>query len=840
LGTSNERDKADPAERFDIDLSLGGISETVPDDTEEVPPLAEELPAELPAPDGETDSDGVLRELIQFHVGGRPAADSARAMPALLQSARDLANIRYDYPVCLMEQGSESAVRPLRAMIDDLLTQIAGDDEAGRRLSHHVYLVERAIKGITAATGAVQLSDAWAQAEGAVLSASGLSGDQREALERDLATARQAMDSDGELIDCTAETPGKIFRAYRSYEWGVKYKEWRDELDGLIRWAQDILGADDSHSPEAHTPDYLRSTLGAGDAEGHIDTGVMSNLISGSQLGDRIPADRRRRIESIVSTMRRFQPAFEAGAPPEKSTALVPLRLDVIDNCGDAARELEARAELITEFFKAVRIARLEVENRYHPEVHDEVFSSFDVNQLTTREVSLCPPVLVELDADALGEADMGQLFGLLESRWPLRILVQISDLAAEDDSGAPRLKWLARLGRMGIALSHPCVVQSPISRMDFLARAMDAGFAFDGPTLFAVFAGSRAYQMGLSHYLASAAAMDARIFPTILFNPAAGPEMADRIDIGENMQAEATWPSGDFRYLDGGGEERSQAVGFTPADYWLADVRFARHYWVLPRDKWHDAMVPATEYDLASELEQVPYVTAVDEYGQVVRVLVSRAVMLAAAEVAASWRYLQEIGGVDGSFANRRLNEAREQLDAKLQAESDSMRARYDEQLDQDVGKLTEEIVRRIAQQLIMGGQDAGALLQSAPAAPSEVPPAPAGDAVAAPETEAAAPPEPAAPEVEEEEDETAGLDDPYIDTPLCTSCDECTRLNPQMFVYNENKQATIKDPTAGSFRQLVEAAEKCPVHIIHPGKPKDPNEAGLDDLVQRAAKFA
>ena len=53
-------------------------------------------------------------------------------------------------------------------------------------------------------------------------------------------------------------------------------------------------------------------------------------------------------------------------------------------------------------------------------------------------------------------------------------------------------------------------------------------------------------------------------------------------------------------------------------------------------------------------------------------------------------------------------------------------------------------------------------------------------------------------------------------------------------------NKQATIKDATAGTFRHLVEAAEKCPVHIIHPGKPKDPNEAGLDELVQRAAKFA
>jgi pyruvate-ferredoxin/flavodoxin oxidoreductase len=58
-------------------------------------------------------------------------------------------------------------------------------------------------------------------------------------------------------------------------------------------------------------------------------------------------------------------------------------------------------------------------------------------------------------------------------------------------------------------------------------------------------------------------------------------------------------------------------------------------------------------------------------------------------------------------------------------------------------------------------------------------------------------------------------------------------------MFAYNDNKQALIKDATAGTFRDLVTAAEKCPVHIIHPGKPGNPDEQGLDDLVQRAAKF-
>ena len=42
----------------------------------------------------------------------------------------------------------------------------------------------------------------------------------------------------------------------------------------------------------------------------------------------------------------------------------------------------------------------------------------------------------------------------------------------------------------------------------------------------------------------------------------------------------------------------------------------------------------------------------------------------------------------------------------------------------------------------------------------------------------------------------------------------------------HDANKQASIIDPDAGTYLQLVEAAESCQVSIIHPGKPRNPNE--------------
>ena len=93
-------------------------------------------------------------------------------------------------------------------------------------------------------------------------------------------------------------------------------------------------------------------------------------------------------------------------------------------------------------------------------------------------------------------------------------------------------------------------------------------------------------------------------------------------------------------------------------------------------------------------------------------------------------------------------------------------------------------------------------------------------------PQPEATA--QPAAIEETVVEEKKSG-DDPYIETPRCTTCNECTQINDRMFAYNENKQAYVANPDAGTYAQLVEAAESCQVSIIHPGKPRNPAEPGL-----------
>jgi ferredoxin len=83
------------------------------------------------------------------------------------------------------------------------------------------------------------------------------------------------------------------------------------------------------------------------------------------------------------------------------------------------------------------------------------------------------------------------------------------------------------------------------------------------------------------------------------------------------------------------------------------------------------------------------------------------------------------------------------------------------------------------------------------------------------------------------------AAVTEPYIDSALCTTCNECTKINGQLFQYNAEKQAYIADASAGTFKQLVKAAELCPARCIHPGQPRSGDATATPQMIERAAKF-
>ena len=53
------------------------------------------------------------------------------------------------------------------------------------------------------------------------------------------------------------------------------------------------------------------------------------------------------------------------------------------------------------------------------------------------------------------------------------------------------------------------------------------------------------------------------------------------------------------------------------------------------------------------------------------------------------------------------------------------------------------------------------------------------------------------------------------------------------------DSGQAYVVDARAGTYKDIVRAAEKCTAGVIHPGTPFNPNEKDLDKLVRRAEKY-
>jgi pyruvate-ferredoxin/flavodoxin oxidoreductase len=78
-----------------------------------------------------------------------------------------------------------------------------------------------------------------------------------------------------------------------------------------------------------------------------------------------------------------------------------------------------------------------------------------------------------------------------------------------------------------------------------------------------------------------------------------------------------------------------------------------------------------------------------------------------------------------------------------------------------------------------------------------------------------------------------------PWIESELCTSCNECIGINAKIFAYDADHHAYVKDPKGGPYRDFVRAAEKCTAQVIHPGTPSDPNEKDAAKLLARAAKY-
>ena len=241
----------------------------------------------------------------------------------------------------------------------------------------------------------------------------------------------------------------------------------------------------------------------------------------------------------------------------------------------------------------------------------------------------------------------------------------------------------------------------------------------------------------------------------------------------------------------------------------------------------------------LAQWLRHLPFVWASDASGARHRLVVSRALALATRDRLAYWRTLEELAGVRNEHVEAAIERVRDEASERAARVREELAASHAEELARERATADQRAVDGLVSILfeLDASLEAGGLVGTS-ATPSTAP-AGTGARIAAPTAPVPAAPagasaasvsDPAAPVAEEA----------WIDTALCTSCDECIRKAPGIFAYNADKQAFVKNPRGGSFRDLVAAAESCTAKIIHPGLPWNSAEPDLEGLRERARAFA
>jgi pyruvate-ferredoxin/flavodoxin oxidoreductase len=506
--------------------------------------------------------------------------------------------------------------------------------------------------------------------------------------------------------------------------------------------------------------------------------------------------------------------------------------------------------------FAAVRRAELELAGEYDPATHGAELTALEWSAFTDDEWAMCPPVLAVGGDGAMLDIGFQNLSRLLVSGKPVRVVMldtqvysntggqactstflgQIADMAGYGAGQRGKEETRKELALLAMAHRNVFLLQSSQAAPSHLLSGVLKGLGSRYPAVFALHCPCPP-EHGVGDEAAPRAArltLESRAFPVLVYDPAAGRTMAERLSLDGNPSVQEAWPEYELTYVDADGNEKRMTLPLTIADWAATEARFRRHFTPAPADG--DAqLVPFHEYlRLASDEREgkQPFIFVLGAGRTLGRLVASDEIVRLAEDRLEVWSLLREMAGLPSQETEAELTRKLQALQAEYEAKLADLKRRYPKLIAR---RLAEGLLRVRSGNLgeILAELPADGGPAHAPVTPAPVTPAPAAATATAPAGATAV----SATAVAEEE--TAVSMDPYIDTELCTACNECTNLNKRMFGYNGKKQAFIKDARAGTFKELVQAAEKCPVKIIHPGTPLNPNEKDLDKWVQRARSF-
>ena len=579
----------------------------------------------------ETDSPqdeqvNLLGLLRRFHFGEPSATAATEApqgaiLPALLHPYRDAATIRYEYPLYLVPTDAGTDMPIALSLTDHLAASVEGfapGADSAKILKDNLPWLERFFRESLSGPDFVDGLALFDEAAAAMPERLGLGGDGREALEAELASLRESFQEGSRILGYGPDAPLHLLLHAVAHKDAQLRADLHAEIDRKKRALETLLQVEAARGDGAGT---------RGAASELLDAGKLSNLLKTRAEGSvAMDAERRARLERALAALQgwkhdpvlvRFVGQVDNPHFAELETA------DIVaseDPCTEATDLFAQDAARYAELFAALRIAALEIDDKYDAAIHDSWFEGFDWQAFSADELQHVTRVVARVSADYLACDGLPAFSRLLASRMPVHV---VSWVRAYDNPGAapgegPFDAYRFELANFGIGHRQVVVSQASAARH----ADMLAGFqcALDGnrTSLHLINRGTQtqAEQPILDPWFVASAALESRAHPFVLVNPDAGDHAAERIRFDGNPQAENDWPVETLVYTTPGEEQHEMELAFTFADYALLMPSLHEHFRVVPAGFESPDLVTVADYLAGGETiadRHVPFVWGID-----------------------------------------------------------------------------------------------------------------------------------------------------------------------------------------------------------------------------------
>ncbi|MBQ9244122.1 MAG: ferredoxin [Proteobacteria bacterium] len=614
-----------------------------------------------------------------------------------------------------------------------------------------------------------------------------------------------------------------------------RIRDVRAEIRGLITQLRESLRLDDAYGPFGMSEDALRDAFGDA-ADGLLDIHEISKDLSHQHRGHvQHDPERISRMTASLDTLENFLKHLDSSDdlifiyPPEVQVKTSYDRVRSIcheEPIAVATGLFDAISQKHVEAFKAMRMARLDIDNAYDPVFHADILEQFTWQDLSEDELRLLPVLCIAETTERI-YAQLSPLSRIIRAGKPIVVLA-FESTSQNTGNSKDHANYDPGFSYLATAFREAFVAQSSLARPEHLVKTLTRMNRMLRPAITVVACPTWSWrlpprvQLEAAHY--------ARTAPMFQYDPSIGETRVERFNVDENPQIDQVWPTCQFSYIDADGNIRQMSGTFTYAHALALEPGYHQYFRILPNDAWNDELVEIGEFLKSPSFDRphIPFIWGVVD-STLRKCIMTRDVVNACIDRMQRWKTLRELS-LSTKAQLQLAQDARTALHLKQLEASQKAVEQASMQYD-----ASQEIIRKTAETLEQclsslhahlghptasepdfneAIRDESAYIEGLagePPAQIAITATPAQDThqslvpTQSPQTQDA--------RAASAEDKPRA---PWLDSAKCLSCGACISLDDRTFGFNDDGQAVIlrDDATPEDCR---DAADTCPAGCIH-----------------------